>query len=334
MVPGNHAPVAVEHHDAVSHIVKGDTESGTAAFKFARPLLDKLLEALGRLLALLEEPLEFDRVSAEDLDGLAHCCDLVRSLRENAGIELASSDGQHALAEPRQAAHDIAAHIQPDDEDRRQEAQRDGRDEDACAHALNRERIPGRIADVQLGCGGQIVDRRGKLRRQRGILLQTPLPLVDEGDFTLPGFRDGIGAFHELTQPRDLFDEKRLQFRVQSRRGRLQFAQASAELEGEHREAAVLIGGGGLGQHADSGGEQTIDGLGRPLHVQQQRQVARRAQAGCRTARNRLSDPCEETGDLTVGHHQPGRQQALRLVVRLKHAAEKCFHFVVRVEAS
>ena len=87
LVPSHHALVAVEHHDAVPHVVEGHAQHGAAALQFARPLLDQMLEPRRRLLALLEQALQLDRIAAKDLDRPAHRGDLIGSLRGHGGVE-------------------------------------------------------------------------------------------------------------------------------------------------------------------------------------------------------------------------------------------------------
>ena len=116
LVPGHHAPVAVEHHDAVPHVVEGHAQHGAAPLELARPLLDHMLEAGRRLFALLEQALELDCVAAKDLDRPAHRRDLIGSLRGHGGVEPTARDGEHPVAERGQATDDVPADVKPHDQ--------------------------------------------------------------------------------------------------------------------------------------------------------------------------------------------------------------------------
>ncbi len=279
LVPSHHAPLAVEHHHAVPHIVEGHAQHGAAPLEFARPLIDHLLEPRRRLLALLEQALQLDCIAPKDLDRPAHRGDLVGSLRGHGGVESAARDGEHPVAERGQAADDIAADVKPHDQHGGQQAQRDDGDEDAGAQALDRQRVAGRVADIPLGRAGELVDRGGELRRQAGVLGEPPFAFADERELLPASLRDGVRPLDELPQLCHLLQEQRPQLGIEAGRRRLEVAQRAAELEGEDRKAPILVGGRGFGQHVHGGGDLPLGGLRRPLQFDQRRQPPRRVAA-------------------------------------------------------
>ena len=73
-IPGGEFPLAVEHQDAVLHIVERHPKLG-------RPFLHDALEAGGFLFLGSQQAVELDRVVTEDLDGAPHRGNLVVTRR-------------------------------------------------------------------------------------------------------------------------------------------------------------------------------------------------------------------------------------------------------------
>jgi hypothetical protein len=81
-------------------------------------LLDLLLEPLGGLCPLGKQFVPLQRVFAEDLDDPRHFGDLVGAGNVDGGMMAAPGDGEHAVAQPHEAADEVAADVEPDDQDR------------------------------------------------------------------------------------------------------------------------------------------------------------------------------------------------------------------------
>ncbi len=200
-------PVAVKHHHTVAHVIEGHTQHGTAPLKLACPLLDNLLQPRCRLLALLEQSLQLDGIVAKDLDRAGHRCNLIDTTGWDRGVQAAVGDGKHAVAERCQATDNVAADIQPDNQDGGQQTQRHDDNEGLGAKALHRQRIASRPCDVPLGCARQLVDRGGELSREGGIFGKPIFSLIDQNEFPPASIEHGARSFDELSQLRHLLQE-------------------------------------------------------------------------------------------------------------------------------
>ena len=129
---------------------------------------------------LRQQLVAFQRVLAEDLDHSPHFGDLVAAGNVDRAVVVTAGNGEHAAAQTHESADEIAADIEPDDQDRADQAQGREQEQDARAQPLNREGSLGRRADVGLGLRYQAVDGRGEADGQIGIFGNQLFGLADQ----------------------------------------------------------------------------------------------------------------------------------------------------------
>ena len=148
--------------------------------QLARALLDLLLEPVGSLCLLGEQLVAFQRVLAEDLDHPPHLGNLVAAGNLDRAVMAAAGNGEHAVAQTHEPADEIAADIEPDDQNRADQAQNREREEDARTQPLNRESSLGRRANIGLCLQYQAVDGRSEADGQIGIFGDQLFGLADQ----------------------------------------------------------------------------------------------------------------------------------------------------------
>ena len=237
-------------------------------------LLDLLLEPVGGLRPLRQQLVALQRVLAEDLDHPPHLRDLVAAGNVDRAVMAAAGDGEHAAAQMRQPADEVAADIEPDDQDRADQAQGREHQQDARAQPLNRERSLGRRADLGLGLRYQAVDGRGEAHGQIGILGDQLFRIADQIELLAAHGEDRIRSEGERANAPHLIDEQGAQLRVEILRPGIEIIQAPAQLETDHRKAPLLADGRGLHQLVDDGGEAALRRLRRPVEHDQCREIA------------------------------------------------------------
>ena len=116
--------------------------------------------------------------AAEDLDGPPHGGDLVGSGNRHEGCAPAAGDLDHHAAQARQARHDIAPDIEPDDQQRTGEAQSGHREQHLPAQRLNLLRFGLRFVHFVPRCGDERVDGARQPSRQRRVLFDEVVNVV------------------------------------------------------------------------------------------------------------------------------------------------------------
>ena len=187
-------------------------------------------------------------------------------------------------------ADEIAADIEPDDQDRADQAQGREHEQDARAQPLNGERSSGRRADLGLGLRDQAVDGRGETDGQIGILGDQLFRIADQIELLAADGEYCIRAEGERANAPHLIDEEGAQLRIEILRLGVEIIQAPAQLEADHRKARLFADGRGLHQLVDDGGEAALRRLRRPVEHDQCREIAPRSCApgfGIALARSR-----------------------------------------------
>jgi len=156
-VPRRQPRFAIEHENAVLHVVESDP-------KLRRALPNDPLQSRRLVLLFGEQTVEFDGVVAEDLDGAAHRGDLVPARRCRHDIAAAAGDGDHRGAEPAQPADDVAPNIEPYDQDRAENAHDHGRHEHVLPNILDMGRADGSRRHFASGFGDQLANGAAQRR--------------------------------------------------------------------------------------------------------------------------------------------------------------------------
>ncbi len=143
VVPGGHfgrnagieqfAVAAVAEDEPVLAVVKreslGDALDG----------IDEPLARFGDLAQVLF--LDLDCGVAEEPERLGHAADFVAARGRQRRAKIAAGDGEHALAHPAQTGEKVAVDIEPDDQNRTQEAEEGGAEDNSGSVALDESRL-------------------------------------------------------------------------------------------------------------------------------------------------------------------------------------------------
>jgi hypothetical protein len=157
----------------------------------------------------------FQRVLAEDLDYAPHFRDLVAAGNINWTVVSATGNSEHAAAETHEAADEIAADIEPDNQDRADQAQGRKGEQDARAQLLNGECVAGRRPDVSLGLQNQAIYLCSEADGQSSIFGNQFLGLADQIEFLSSDGEYRIRSDRQRANAPDLIDEQGAQFGVE-----------------------------------------------------------------------------------------------------------------------
>jgi hypothetical protein len=131
-----------------------------------------MLEPLRSLRPLRQQLVALQGVPAKDLDRPSHRRHLVVALCCRGRVQVSACDRKHGIAECGQAAHDVAADIQPHDERRAYDAQHHGCDDGERAEFHHPQRLSVCVINFLARAGYQTVDSGGQLFREVGILAE------------------------------------------------------------------------------------------------------------------------------------------------------------------
>ena len=297
--------------------------------QLGRPLLDLLLEPVGSLRPLGQQLVALQRVLAEDLDHPSHLGDLVAAGNIDRAVVGAGGNGKHAVAQPHQPAQEIAADVEPDDQDRTDQAQGRERQQDACAQPLNRERAFDRRVHFGLRLPHQLIDRRCETGGQIGVRGDQLLGVCDQIELLGAHGQDRIRPESECAHAVKLLDQQGAQLRVEILRLGREIIEAAAQLETDHRQARLLADSRGLHQLVESGGEAALRSLCRAVEHNPGREIA------CLLAHRlgaALACLVERAADLHLHNLEPWGEQLLRGLTGLKHRLQEAGEALSRLQ--
>ena len=215
LVPRDHPEIAVEQRDTLRHVVEHDAQGGLAAGELVGPLRNDFFEPGGRLGALGEELVEFDRVLSKNLDRPAHRRHLVGALGIDHHIAPTAGDCRHAAAKPREARDDVAPDIEPDDQEGARQAQRRDGEKDVPSEVLRALRFGVGTIDIIAREGDEPVDGGLQFHRKRLVLGDQP-PALGLGSHR-PAHRaeDARITDYCATQPAERLEQFQRDIRVE-----------------------------------------------------------------------------------------------------------------------
>ncbi|HKF08739.1 MAG TPA: hypothetical protein VKB89_08465 [Xanthobacteraceae bacterium] len=229
-------------------------------------------------------------------------------------------DGQHPIAQTHQPADDIAANVQPHDQNRPDQTQDRERQQDACTEPLNRERSSGRGIDFSRGLRHQAIDGPGEAHGQIGVFRNQLFSIADQIELLAAQHEYGIGSNREGANTRQLLDEDGAQFRIEIFRFRIEIIEGATQLETDHREARLFADGCGLHQLVDNGREAALRSLRRAVENDRCGELAPSLRTGLGTL---LACLVERAADLHFHDLKPWREQPLRLFIDLEHRLQQ-----------
>src|SRR5262249_1318769 len=95
-----------------------------------------------------------------------HPPDLIGTAFRKGGAEIASRQGQHSLAQRGEPSHNVASNIEPSNQGRTDQAERDHRKQADQATVLDRLRLVGCLCNALFRCASQGLHRLAQLSRQ------------------------------------------------------------------------------------------------------------------------------------------------------------------------
>ena len=116
-------------------------------------------------------------VSRKSLQRLGHAADFVAARGRQRRTKIAAGDGEHALAHPRQTGEKAAVDIEPDNQNRTQEAEKGGAEDNSGSVALDDRGFETGRGDLAVCRGDQAIDGSGETARQPIVLGQKLLAL-------------------------------------------------------------------------------------------------------------------------------------------------------------
>ena len=132
--------------------------------------------------------------------------------------QIAARDGEHALAHSRQAGEEVAIDIEPDDQNRTQEAKKRRAEDHAGAVTLNGRSFAARLKRCPVRCGHQSINSSRKLARELIVLGHELLALCKDRELVLACFQDAVRALDKLLELVDALPEPRPQPSHRSRK--------------------------------------------------------------------------------------------------------------------
>src|SRR5262249_23415416 len=103
--------------------------------------------------ALCKQLIKLHGVLSEDLDGPSHRSDLVRPEHRNRDVAPPTGDRQHRAAQLPQACYDVAADVEPSDQCRADQAERDDKSQSNPSKLADRSRLRGCRRNAPLRSG-------------------------------------------------------------------------------------------------------------------------------------------------------------------------------------
>ena len=140
---------AVAEDEPVVDVIKGE------ALGDALDRIDQPLARFGHLAQVLV--LDLDGGVAEKPERLGHAADLVAACEGQRRPEVAAGDGEHAVAQPRQAGEQAAVDIQPDDQNRTQQAEKSRAKHDPGTVALDGRGLATAFGNLTVGRSDEAV---------------------------------------------------------------------------------------------------------------------------------------------------------------------------------
>ena len=159
--------------------------------------IDEPLARFGHLAQILF--LDLDRGVPEEPERLGHAADFVAARGRQRRAKIAAGDCEHALAHPAQTGEKAAVDVEPDDQNRTQEAEKGGAEDNSGAVALDDRGLETGRGDLAVRRGDQAIDGGGETARQLIVLGQKLLALRQDCELVLARLRDAVS--HRRSAP-------------------------------------------------------------------------------------------------------------------------------------